>query len=178
MKGFTCNVCGAELRVRLARYWCPVCREYRRPVWGAGQDADDTDVDTLELGNAVFGHSRGEYRVPRNEGRQADLIRLFDAYAPDRESSWYLSGVEFENDTFEVHPYCWCERDDCPQCGTGEQPNFRHKPSGYSVQWYKYPLRDSWANRRIAIDEFMAIIDDCIASLASDAAGTGVEVEQ
>lgn len=26
-------------------------------------------------------------------------------------------GVEFENDVFMMHPFCWCERDDCLWCG-------------------------------------------------------------
>lgn len=25
-------------------------------------------------------------------------------------------GVEYENETFMLHPFCWCERDDCPWC--------------------------------------------------------------
>lgn len=25
-------------------------------------------------------------------------------------------GVEYENDTFMMHPYCWCERGDCLWC--------------------------------------------------------------
>src|SRR5690606_35696842 len=26
-------------------------------------------------------------------------------------------GVEYENDVFMIHPFCWCERQDCPWCG-------------------------------------------------------------
>jgi len=26
-------------------------------------------------------------------------------------------GVEFENDVFLMHPFCWCDKDDCPWCG-------------------------------------------------------------
>jgi hypothetical protein len=25
-------------------------------------------------------------------------------------------GADFENETFMMHPYCWCEREDCPWC--------------------------------------------------------------
>ena len=25
-------------------------------------------------------------------------------------------GAYFENDTFMMHPYCWCEQDNCPWC--------------------------------------------------------------
>ena len=46
-------------------------------------------------------------------------------------------GVDYENDTFMMHPYCWCEQDDCKWCGLGE-PNFIYKPTGYKLWWYKY----------------------------------------
>lgn len=26
-------------------------------------------------------------------------------------------GEDFENDTFMMHPFCWCEQDTCPWCG-------------------------------------------------------------
>lgn len=28
----------------------------------------------------------------------------------------YGYGAYFENETFMMHPYCWCELDDCPWC--------------------------------------------------------------
>lgn len=28
----------------------------------------------------------------------------------------YGYGAYFENDTFTMHPYCWCEQDTCPWC--------------------------------------------------------------
>lgn len=28
----------------------------------------------------------------------------------------YGYGAYFENDTFMMHPFCWCDRDDCPWC--------------------------------------------------------------
>jgi hypothetical protein len=74
-------------------------------------------------------------------------------------------GCLFENGEFSMHPYCWCEGDDCPWCGgcqcesepfppacdfctvgpveagggPGKQaPNFWHRPSGAKVWYYKY----------------------------------------
>jgi len=44
-------------------------------------------------------------------------------------------------------------------------PNFHHKPSGLKIEWYKYPLRDSYSNRPLTLCEFRAVIDDCIKSL-------------
>jgi hypothetical protein len=203
----------------------------------------------MELGNWVFGHSRGEFPIPRSEGWEVELFRLFDAYAPGEDNSY---GPEFENGTFWVTPYYWgdctCGWDyfddgherlqslkhspDCywyeykqihevhdellkrlrplyekygwptegedwwhgcavrctcdyeqrydevmaqyvkefgheghwPECPL-VKPNFYHKPSGFSLMWYKYPLRSSFANQEITLVEFSKIIDDCIEGL-------------
>ena len=113
----------------------------------------------MELGNMAFGHSRGEVPLDRNE-YQDEFWRLTRAMDPDN-----YSGVHFENDIFEMHPYCWCDGDDCPQCGSMEQPNFEYKPTGYRIRWYKWPLRDSYANVHIDIEEFTKMVDHCIESL-------------
>ena len=47
-------------------------------------------------------------------------------------------GVEYENDTFMMHPFCWCEQDSCRWCGEENAPNFEFKPTGYRLWWYKY----------------------------------------
>lgn len=213
----------------------------------------------MELGNMVFGNSRGEFPLDRGEGFEEELNRLFDAYAPDRDNSWREYGIEFENDIFAVFPYYWgectCGFDSCefeekhldtcyqveldierqkagaivgrwgyldfpnswsydkerkvedkiykelttkhnlPMQGRavhctcdyeqryetwlGEigyplghkpdcllvKPNFCYKPSDFQVQWYKYPLRDSYTNREITLREFRGMINNCIASL-------------
>lgn len=66
-------------------------------------------------------------------------------------------GQDFENAVFKMHPFCWCERDDCGYCaGIGSMPqlergisgikydeserlpNFLYKPTGFKLWWYKY----------------------------------------
>lgn len=49
----------------------------------------------------------------------------------------YGYGVNYENDTFMMHPFCWCEKDDCGWC-CGDNPNFLYKPTDCKIQWYKY----------------------------------------
>lgn len=189
----------------------------------------------MELGNMVFGNSRGEHSVPRGAGFEEELSRLFDSYAPDRDSSWREYGVAFENDVFRVFPYYWGDCDcgsDCPKhkpdcdvvtkwgawvddrlryscgkpnkagfanvnmnkmaeydkkfpapkCSCGEEekwepkeeclqtcstriPNFHYKPTNFRLDWYKYPLRDSYSNQKIGLKEFKKMIDACISSL-------------
>lgn len=60
------------------------------------------------------------------------------------------------NDTFELRHYDW-DADDWPN----EKPNFYHKPSGYKLWWYKYPLRSAEANMKISIKQFTDILYDC-----------------
>jgi len=126
----------------------------------------------MELGNMMFGNSRGEYPVERLDRYYYEFERLFNAYAPDRNNLWREYGVEFENDTFWVFPYYW---GDCTCGAEGDEyctnecllvkPNFYHKPTGFKLSWYKYPLRDSYSNEPVTMKLLQTIIDDCIASL-------------
>jgi hypothetical protein len=124
----------------------------------------------MELGNMVFGHSRGEVEIPRGRGYEDMLIELAMKLPGGEDSRGY--GVNFSNDVFEMHPYCWCEKDDCPQCGTGEQFNFLYKPTGYGIRWYKYMLRDAYATAEISLLGFCEMIDACLKSIR--AAGEGI----
>src|SRR5262245_54969257 len=69
-----------------------------------------------------------EIIVPRSadETDQLDfgLVSLTQAIAqldPDLVAHGFLGGefgygAHWENDVFLMHPYCWCEKDDCPWC--------------------------------------------------------------
>jgi len=214
----------------------------------------------MELGNLVFGNSRGEYPVPRDAGWEEELYRLMGALEGPLPVVSYDPGVDYENDTFYMMRYYWgnctCgwgfvdegherlrsieHRADCYQsdwrrinkmetrdepkrlrllkevyeargwstegetwwhgCAVrcdcdyqqridavleeyargfgcaGHKPdcllvrdNFHYKPTGFGIQWYKYPLRDAYMNQDITLDEFRGIIDACIASVRTDA---------
>jgi len=47
-------------------------------------------------------------------------------------------------------------------------PNFFYKPTGLSIQWYKYPGRDSYSNKKITNEEFLEIINKCKKSVDRD----------
>lgn len=123
----------------------------------------------MELGNLLFGNSRGAYPVPRDDDWQncfSTLLRLIDG--PNYDGY----GTEFVSEVFELHRYYW---GDCT-CGgedTGShkpscpiiRPNFAYAPTGFSLKWYKYPFRDAYMSQPLAFEEFRAIINDCIAWL-------------
>lgn len=46
-------------------------------------------------------------------------------------------GAEFENNVFMMHPFCWCDKEDCKWCSKNE-PNFIYKPSNCKIWWYKW----------------------------------------
>ena len=50
---------------------------------------------------------------------------------------------------------------DCPII----QHNFEYKPTGFCLDWYKYPLRDSYMNQDITPKEFRGIIFKCLESI-------------
>jgi hypothetical protein len=54
-------------------------------------------------------------------------------------------GTNYEDEIIAIHRYCWCEGDSCPWCAS-DAPNFLHKPSGFTVRWYKYIGREMNVN--------------------------------
>lgn len=75
----------------------------------------------MELGNMLFGHSRGEFRVDRG------LTTVFIEYLEKMNFSSYgtyegsdHNGFAFENDVFRIQPYWWgeceCFTDVCKCC--------------------------------------------------------------
>lgn len=130
----------------------------------------------MELGNMIFGNSRGLYKVNRDWEKlfYSNFVdKLYEAY-PDL-GPFGNSGVpRFVNDTFFTTPYWWgdctCEVEKegidrhYPFCML-EFPNFIHYPTGLSIQWYKYPFRDSYMNQNINYTEFYKIMQDCVNSL-------------
>jgi hypothetical protein len=103
----------------------------------------------MELGNMLFGVSRGEYEVSRDW--QDTFWNLLDALGVE-------DYVDYDCDLFELHGYWWGDEDD-PRAS---RPNFTYKPLGYELMWYKHPLRDSYANQSLTWEEFQMVIDDCI----------------
>ena len=116
-------------------------------------------IESMEMGNLIFGNSRGEYHVePREDYQEAFCNFLknngfeFDGY--------YGKQDKFENDTFIIRPYYWGNDDKL-----AELPNFVYKPTGLEISWYKYPMRDAYSNQDVSIEQFRAILKACALSM-------------
>lgn len=118
--------------------------------------------------------------------------------ANGKETGWAdpnKYGHGYENATFLMHQYCWCEKDDCLWCIGGDEPefiqklaarfgttpdgyydkatgycdppHFWYKPTDFRVIWYKYIGRDMATNRKATLDELMEIRKACLDSLVT-----------
>ena len=122
-------------------------------------------LEDMELGNALFGNSRGIYYVePRMDYQDAFCYFLRDngfdvyGYMVDHESDY----PSIDNDTFTIRPYYWGDDESIMAL-----PNFVYKPTGLEIQWYKYPMRDAYSNQDVDLETFKKILEECSKSLKS-----------
>ena len=66
-------------------------------------------------------------------------------------------GADFKNDTFEFRAYRWNDEHN--------DYHFWHFPSGFKIEWYKYPMRGAYCNMEISDNQFVDILYDCINSI-------------
>ena len=116
----------------------------------------------MELGNYIFGNSRGEFEVPRKEFE--DLLLPFmeeigiGLRGYDKEMD--ETCATYDNEVFTIRPYYWGDEEEIMKL-----PNFVYKPTNFQMQWYKYPLRDSYMNQNINVKQFKDIIKKCKYSI-------------
>lgn len=48
------------------------------------------------------------------------------------------------------------------------QPNFLFRPTGFRMNWYKYPFRDSYMSEEITGAQWVEILDACATSVSAD----------
>ena len=143
----------------------------------------------MELGNMIFGNSRGKYPFERGAWQEEFSYFLedcgFDGYGhidnDDLERHLITidsgrliktsSGAEmpehthaFDNGVFRVMPYWWGNSEKI-----AELPNFifysKDNSENFELKWYKYPLRDAYSNKQIEFHEFVKMLDECRDSI-------------
>ncbi len=97
-------------------------------------------------------------RIENDDLEQSVITIEGDEVEYDGETKEHTHG--FDNGTFRILPYWWGDSDNI-----AELPNFVYYPNKYEMNWYKYPLRDTWANKEISYEEFKQMLKVCIESL-------------
>jgi len=116
----------------------------------------------MEIGNLLFGNSRGTYEVPREEFEKVlipfmeDLGVGSEGYDKEPDETY----ATFDNELFTIRPYYWGDDEEIE-----ELSNFIYKPTDFQMQWYKYPLRDAYMNQNINIEQFKNTIEECRKSV-------------
>lgn len=124
----------------------------------------------MELGNMIFGNSRGEYHIERFPAQDyfaefLDQVGL-DYHGHPNPNSPLLKYVDskglIDTEMFSLFPYYWGDDEDL-----AELPNFTYKPDNIVIQWYKYPLRDSYSNVELDADRIKDMLEKCQAFVSS-----------
>lgn len=142
----------------------------------------------LELGQMLFGNPTEEYPVPREDWVRGPfeilcfhILTIQHPYKTDgspksqEELDWeeeqkekYYSQFygstdvyDFSNDFFTIRPYWWGDEDS----EEASKPNFEVPSENFSLTWYKYPFRGSYASEKLTPKRWNEIIQKCIKSL-------------
>ena len=127
--------------------------------------------ENIELGNLLFGHSRGSYAVNRDEIQPKfyeffdrfgiDIYGNVDAKSPFSEMSKYDGKVyrSIDNDIFSISPYYWGDDED-----VASAPNFLYKPEEIEIRWYKYCMRDAYSNVPLTKELVEKMLGRCASS--------------
>lgn len=121
----------------------------------------------MELGNFLFGNSRGDFALDRDIAEAAfnEVFGegIFDTYGY-LEDNHYTKGKTqrggYENNVFSINPYYWGDDD-----SIAEEPNFFYKPDGIEICWYKYMFRDSYSNVPLSYEKLVEIFRKSLESM-------------
>lgn len=125
----------------------------------------------MEIGNMLFGNSRGDYAVSRSlEGLFVGALKKagFDAHGfrhgweSDREAQTPYNEHATATHHFVIQPYVDDNLDNAVIV-----PNFLDRVTGLKLRWYKYPLRDSYANYDLTEEMLVPILDRLVEECTS-----------
>ena len=128
----------------------------------------ETCVKEQEIGQLLSGDPLARYELPRTDEYEEQFRIWLEACGFDSYGNWYETRLipfidknnRFNNGTFAVFPYYWGD-DEALQ----SMPNFVYKPEDVRICWYKYPLREAYANKPLTEQALIGILDVCGKSL-------------
>lgn len=134
----------------------------------------------MEIGNLLFGNSRGKYEFPDRKLVESkswrDLVTALGAdeymYIPNKDQwldelvildtygQWNFYNKEGQV-LFQIFPYYWGDDEKLRA-----QHNFVYKPGTpeeLAIDWYKYPFRDAYMSSPVSKTELKRIFEECAA---------------
>lgn len=125
----------------------------------------------MEIGNLLFGTSRGDYAVDR--GLEDLFLDAFEragfdgkgfrhGWESDRPAPTPYNDQATATHHFVIQPYVWDDMDNANIC-----PNFLDRVTGLKLRWYKYPLRDSYANYDLTEEMLVPILERLVEECQS-----------
>ena len=129
-----------------------------------------------------------------NQDKSYDLSKKLDLDTGYGLGGEFGYGADYENDTFMMKPYCWCEQEDsCLWCmmndpkennnyvkmkteilrrfgkecaDWGGAPQFYYKPTGLWIRWYKWIGRDMEFSKKLTKKEWEKIYKNILNSIS------------
>jgi hypothetical protein len=124
----------------------------------------------IELGQILFSNTPAqEFEADwASNGLEAiaDVVSEFrEITDPWNRLTSNSGGEPFENETFLMNAYCWCDGE-----GKGHEngcpPNFLYKPANLVISWYKHAERGIRANvEELKAKDWHNIVHACIESI-------------
>ena len=103
----------------------------------------------MEIGNLLFGYSRGAYPFPDRAIADSDEwlalcgVLGIDSHGCTEKDNPHRSDTGgYDDGVICVNPYWWGSGDE----SRADEPNFLDRRIGLEIRWYKYPFRDSYMN--------------------------------
>lgn len=125
----------------------------------------------MEIGNFLFGNSRGEFPIDREKFQplfeeffeKAGIDNYGHGYEKDGCPSEYIveddpTNISVKTDVFLIRPYYWGDDE-----SIANLPNFKY--GDIEICWYKYALRDAYSNKELTVDEVKEMLNKCLVSI-------------
>jgi hypothetical protein len=158
--------------------------------WGYGQDFENKVFQMFPFywGECTCGYDKKAsiwYRTHRHKKScyQAEYVKISGAWMKDKEVKKLCKkfGISWDKGAGSA-VHCTCGFDKLANKWEREnphksnclsiRPNFVHKPTGFSVNWYKYIGR-SMENEKISEGRWKKILNECLKSLEKKGAKNG-----